>query len=108
MFQHEAFAKFMIEDRQRELRSRRFPRPRSSPERRWLRRRGRSAPGRVNRIDEVLAEVDLFGAADRTVGGFSLGMQRRPGLASALLGKPEVLVLDEPATGLDPARVQRA
>jgi ABC-2 type transport system ATP-binding protein len=52
--------------------------------------------------------VDLFGAADRKVGGFSLGMQRRPGLASALPGKPEVLVLDEPATALDPARVQRA
>jgi ABC-2 type transport system ATP-binding protein len=52
--------------------------------------------------------VDLLGAADRKVGGFSLGTQTRPGLASALHGKPEVLALDEPATGLDPARVQRA
>jgi ABC-2 type transport system ATP-binding protein len=54
------------------------------------------------RIDELLALVDLIGAADRRVGEFSLGMRQRLGLAQALLGDPGVLVLDEPANGLDP------
>jgi ABC-2 type transport system ATP-binding protein len=58
------------------------------------------------RADEVLDIVDLTGAADRKVGGFSLGMRRRLGLASALLGEPELLILDEPANGLDPAGIR--
>ena len=58
------------------------------------------------RIEEVLHAVGLTEAADRKVGGFSLGMRRRLGLASALLGEPEVLVLDEPANGLDPPGIR--
>jgi ABC-2 type transport system ATP-binding protein len=54
------------------------------------------------RVDELLALVDLTAAADRRVGDFSLGMRQRLGLAQALLGDPGVLVLDEPANGLDP------
>jgi ABC-2 type transport system ATP-binding protein len=57
----------------------------------------------AGRVDEVLEQVDLTGDADRRVGGYSLGMRQRLGLAAALLGDPEVLVLDEPANGLDPA-----
>lgn len=55
-----------------------------------------------DRVDEVLALVDLGDAADRRVGGYSLGMRQRLGFAAALLGEPPVLVLDEPANGLDP------
>jgi ABC-2 type transport system ATP-binding protein len=57
----------------------------------------------AGRVEEVLDEVDLTDAADRRVGGYSLGMRQRLGLAAALLGDPRVLVLDEPANGLDPA-----
>src|SRR3712207_1655177 len=66
-----------------------------------------AAPDRIPdaRVDQVLELVDLTGAARRRVGGFSLGMRQRLGLAAALLGDPPILVLDEPTHGLDPAGV---
>jgi ABC-2 type transport system ATP-binding protein len=61
-----------------------------------------------NRVDEVLQEVGpgLAEAANRRIGGFSLGMKQRLGIATALLGDPPVLIFDEPINGMDPEGVR--
>lgn len=65
----------------------------------WMAATNRIDPGRV---DEVLEIVGLTGVARKRVGGFSLGMGQRLGIATALLGDPHTLMLDEPVNGLDP------
>lgn len=57
---------------------------------------------RVDDPEELLSRVGLSHAADREVGGFSKGMRQRLGLAIALVGEPELIILDEPLSGLDP------
>ncbi|WIM67407.1 ABC transporter ATP-binding protein [Corynebacterium breve] len=59
-----------------------------------------------HRVDEVLALVGLTDVANKKAGGFSLGMGQRLGLAGAMLGDPEILLLDEPVNGLDPEGIR--
>lgn len=70
---------------------------------RWI---ARAAGLPRSRVEEVLEIVGLTNAAGKRVRSYSLGMGRRLGLAAALLGDPEILVLDEPVNGLDPEGIR--
>lgn len=70
---------------------------------RWI---ARAAGLSRSRVEEVLEIVGLTNAAGKRVGSYSLGMAKRLGMAAALLGDPEILVLDEPVNGLDPEGIR--
>jgi len=65
-----------------------------------------AADGNLDRVDELLDQVGLANRADRNVGSYSTGMKQRLGIAAALLSDPDLIILDEPTNGLDPAGIQ--